>query len=81
MIRPDRSERRSIGAVISDAVRRAVGPADVAKASSPSTKMAVALNHKRGVTYVRPDKATIQRRRAANKRARAARQVHRRAAR
>lgn len=63
---------RSIG----DAIRAAVSPAELAKASSPSTQMAIALNSKR--TYEGTvAKAVVARRRAKNKRARIARRAAR----
>lgn len=64
---------------VSKAIAEAVGPEDVAKASSPSTKMLLALaatgKHIYGGTVAA---ATVARRRAANKRARVARKAGRR---
>lgn len=61
---------------IHDAVVDAVGPEDIAKAESPSTKMLLALSamgkHIYGGTV---SAATKRSRRAANKRARAARRA------
>lgn len=68
-------QRRSIA----DALRDEFGDAVYDRANSPSTQMAVALNAKNGPTYAGTvAKATIARRRAANKRARVARRAARR---
>ena len=63
---------------IRTAVSEAVGPDDIAKATSPSTKMALALaaTGKRVYEGTVP-KAVIVRRRAKNKAARAARRAAR----
>lgn len=65
---------------VRDAITDALGRDALDKASSPSTQMSVALGAK-PVYAGTVAKATIARRRAANKRARVARRVHRRAAR
>jgi len=65
---------------ISDAIKEAVGRDAYDKVSSPSTQMSLALGQK-PVYAGTVAKATIAKRRAHNKRARAARRVHRRAAR
>lgn len=73
---PAPKPRRSIRQAITDAL----GKDDLDKASSPSTQMSIALGT-RPVYAGTVAKATIARRRAANKRARIARRVHRRAGR
>lgn len=67
--------RRSIREALTDVL----GKDAFDKASSPSTQMSLALGQKQ-VYAGTVAKATIERRRAANKRARVARRVHRRAA-
>ena len=68
-------QRRSI----SDAIKDHFGRDAYDKARSPKTQMAVALGQK-PVYAGTVAKATIARRRAANRRARVARRVHRQAA-
>lgn len=63
---------------IRDAITDALGRDALDKASSPSTQMSVALGAK-PVYAGTVAKATVARRRAANKRARVARRVHRKA--
>lgn len=66
------------------AVNKALGHADAVEqqASAPRTQMAIALNRTGKPVYAGTvAKATVTRRRAANKRARQARAMHRRAAR
>lgn len=65
---------------VTDAIKDAFGKDAYAGASSPKTQMAVALGSK-PVYAGTVAKATIAKRRAANKRARVARRVHRRAGR
>ena len=65
---------------VREAIKDAVGSDAFDKVASPSTQMSVALGQK-PVYAGTVAKATIERRRAANKRARVARRVHRRAAR
>lgn len=72
----DAPKRRSIREALTDVL----GKDAFDKASSPSTQMSVALSQKQ-VYAGTVAKATIERRRAANKRARVARRVHRRAGR
>lgn len=60
------------------AVSETVGAEDIARASSPSTQMALALARKPGHTYEGTVPGTvIARRRAKNKAARLARRAHR----
>jgi hypothetical protein len=73
---PPSRPRRSIREALTDVL----GKDAFDKASSPSTQMSVALGQKQ-VYAGTVAKATIAKRRAANKRARAARSMHRRAAR
>lgn len=63
---------------LAEKIAEAVGPDDVARATTPSTKMALALAAKPGHTYEGTvPKAVIARRRAKNKAARAARRANR----
>lgn len=72
----DVKPRRSVAQAIKDAIGRDAYD----KVTSPSTQMSLALGQK-PVYAGTVAKATVLRRRAANKRARAARRVHRLAAR
>lgn len=65
-------------ATLRTAITEAVGPDDIAKASSPSTKMALALAATGKQVYEGTvPAAVVARRRAANKRARIARRAGR----
>lgn len=70
---------QNLSTQIHDAIERIVGPDDIAKATSPSTKMLLALSATGKHLYQGTvPAAVIARRRAANRRARTARKAARR---